>query len=231
MTTLDICDFETDLDYPATRILLIDCNRFELTTFAASLRVHGFDVVGEASERRVALQLFKATKPDLVIVSFQGCDDSVINITHRFREDKPSLGIILLSPSPDLRLFGFNESDLPRGTQIIQKSLLHNLEQINIAIEAASDEDALTAWTFAHFDAGLMALTDVQIETLRMVAHGLSNGDIAKIRYVTEKSVEQTVGRIAQHLRISYQKGRNLRVILAAEYFKWMGSARHHQFK
>ena len=73
----------------------------------------------------------------------------------------------------------------------------------------------------------LNELTDIQIETLRLVAQGLSNSEIAKVRFVSEKSVEQIVARIAQHLAITPDRRRNLRVVLAGEYFKWLGAPRH----
>jgi DNA-binding NarL/FixJ family response regulator len=73
----------------------------------------------------------------------------------------------------------------------------------------------------------LNELTDIQIETLRLVAQGLSNSEIAKVRFVSEKSVEQIVARIAQHLSIAPDRRRNLRVVLAGEYFKWLGAPRH----
>jgi DNA-binding NarL/FixJ family response regulator len=73
----------------------------------------------------------------------------------------------------------------------------------------------------------LSGLTDIQIETLRLVAQGLSNSEIAKVRFVSEKSVEQIVARIAQHLSITPDRRRNLRVALAGEYFKWLGAPRH----
>jgi DNA-binding NarL/FixJ family response regulator len=69
--------------------------------------------------------------------------------------------------------------------------------------------------------------TDIQIETLRLVAQGLSNSEIARVRYVSEKSVEQIVARIAQHLLIAPDRSRNLRVIMTGEYFKWLGAPRH----
>jgi DNA-binding NarL/FixJ family response regulator len=72
----------------------------------------------------------------------------------------------------------------------------------------------------------LSELTDVQIETLRLVAHGLSNSEIARVRYVSEKSVEQIVARVAQHLGIAPDRSRNLRVVLTGEYFKWLGTPR-----
>jgi len=70
-------------------------------------------------------------------------------------------------------------------------------------------------------------LTNIQVETLRLVAHGLSNSEIAKVRFVSEKSVEQIVARIAQHLSISPDRRRNLRVMLVGEYFKWLGAPKH----
>lgn len=88
----------------------------------------------------------------------------------------------------------------------------------------------ISAHTAVHensFISILNDLTDIQIETLRLVAQGLSNSEIARIRYVSEKSVEQIVARIAQHLSISPDRSRNLRVILAGEYFKWLGAPRH----
>ena len=101
------------------------------------------------------------------------------------------------------------------------------------AIDSAVDGSAMK-WISIHsaihassFITILNDLTDIQIETLRLVAQGLSNSEIAKVRFVSEKSVEQIVARIAQHLSISPDRTRNLRVILAGEYFKWLGAPRH----
>jgi len=61
--------------------------------------------------------------------------------------------------------------------------------------------------------------------TLRLVAQGLTNSEIAKVRFVSEKSVEQIVSRIAQHFQLESDKSRNQRVVIAGEYFKWIGAA------
>ena len=73
----------------------------------------------------------------------------------------------------------------------------------------------------------LTDFTDIQIETYRLLAKGLSNSEIAKVRFVSEKSVEQIVARIAQHLQVTPDRAQNLRVVLTGEYFKWIGSPRH----
>jgi DNA-binding NarL/FixJ family response regulator len=74
----------------------------------------------------------------------------------------------------------------------------------------------------------LSEFTDIQVATLRLVAQGLSNSEIAKVRFVSEKSVEQIVARIAQHLKVTPDRSRNLRVVITGEYFKWIGAPRHN---
>ena len=61
-------------------------------------------------------------------------------------------------------------------------------------------------------------LTHVQRNTLRMVAEGLSNSEIARINFVSEKAVEQMVGRIAHSFSITQVPTRNMRVLLTLAY-------------
>ena len=215
-------------DAAPTRILILDCNRFELATIADSLRLQGIDVVGEATSATTALQLAKALSPDAVVINYQGCGEPLVDTSHALRELLPHLGIVLLTDSPDLRLFGLREADLPGGTQIIEKSALSELREIRRAIEISLSPSAHTSWVANDWDGALNSLTNIQVETLRLLAAGLSNSDIGRTRFVSEKSVEQTIARIAQHLHVSHERGRNMRVILASEYFKWLGAPRNH---
>jgi DNA-binding NarL/FixJ family response regulator len=210
------------------RTLILDCNRFELATLADSLRMQGLDIVGQVSDSHGAIQVFRAIHPDAVLINFQGCDHGCVELLESFREIDPSLGIVLLTDSPDLRLYGIHEDQLPRGTQLIEKSALAELRDIRSAIDNSLKEGARTVWLANDWDSSLSSLTDIQIETLRLLSLGLSNSDIGKARYVSEKSVEQTITRIAQHLHVVHEKGRNMRVILASEYYKWLGSPREH---
>jgi DNA-binding NarL/FixJ family response regulator len=73
----------------------------------------------------------------------------------------------------------------------------------------------------------LSQLTDIQIETLRHVANGLTNAEIGRKRFVSEKAVEQIVSRIAQVLNVHPDQGKNTRVQLVNEYLKWIGAPRH----
>jgi DNA-binding NarL/FixJ family response regulator len=71
--------------------------------------------------------------------------------------------------------------------------------------------------------AELGKLTSTQVETLRYLAEGLSNAEIAKKRFVTERSVEVAISRIAKALGLGPDATRNQRVHMAKVYFRASG--------
>jgi DNA-binding NarL/FixJ family response regulator len=218
----------TTIQSEKPRVLVLNCNRFDLATLADSLRLQGIDVVGQSEDIKSADQLFRTINPDSIVFVFQGCDPRFLELLNGFRRYNPSLGIVILTNSPDLRVYGIREGELPRGTQLIEKTALNDMREIRNAIDLSQNPEIKTAWIAHAWDASFDALTDIQIETLRLLASGLSNSDIGKARFVSEKSVEQTITRIAQHLHVVHEKGRNMRVLLATEYYKRLGTPLEH---
>ena len=153
------------------------------------------------------------------------------------RKLNPSLGIVITTACPDIRLLGITSKDLPVGSQLILKKSISNLEIIADSIRKAmevAESKSPAAWVDSHgsphenaFASVLSSMTDTQIETLRLVATGLSNAEIGRVRFVSEKSVEQIVARIAGHFAITPDRTRNLRVLIAGHYYKWIGAPRH----
>lgn len=221
----------------AARVLLINDDAFELATMSASLRLHSINIVGEAANVLIADNLFTSLNPEVVLIDLQFSGEEAIGLLQRFRNINPELGIVIMTSCPDLRLFGLLEKNIPRGSKIILKRSVSDLSIITFALSESitsardgSDMNWISIHAAIHarsFITILNEFTDVQIETLRLVAQGLSNSEIARVRYVSEKSVEQIIARIAAHLSISPDRSRNLRVILAGEYFKWLGAPRH----
>jgi hypothetical protein len=220
----------------SARVLLINDDAFELATMSASLRLHSMNVVGEATNSLVAENLFRSLQPEIVLVDLQFSGEEVIRLLQKFRKVDPLLGIVITTSCPDLRLFGLIERNIPRGSKIILKRSISDLSVITFALaecipaaSTGSEIEWVKNQSTTHensFIDTLSDLTDIQIETLRLVAQGLSNSEIARVRFVSEKSVEQIVARIASHISISPDRTRNLRVILAGEYFKWLGAPR-----
>lgn len=219
------------------RVLLVNDDSFELATMAASLRLHSVNVVGEAPNRFLAENLFRSLAPEVVLIDLQFSGEAAIGLLQKMRIVNPDLGIVITTSCPDLRLFGLLEKNIPHGAKIVLKRSITDLSVVTGALsqclesaEDGSKMDWINLHTSIHKDSFISILnnlTDIQIETLRLVAQGLSNSEIAKVRFVSEKSVEQIVARIAHHLSIAPDRRRNLRVALAGEYFKWLGAPRH----
>jgi DNA-binding NarL/FixJ family response regulator len=58
---------------------------------------------------------------------------------------------------------------------------------------------------------------------MRLVAQGLSNSQIAEFRGVSEKSVEQTISRLATIFGIKSNKEKNQRVQITNQYNELSG--------
>ncbi len=218
-------------------VLIASDDAFELATLSAALRLHAINVVAEAQTEEIAQNLYKFLSPEVVIIDLQFASEEALALVNKFRKVNPALGIVLMTACPDLRLLGLVEKQIPIGAQVILKKSVADLSVVSQAITRsliAVAEKRKMSWIDSHgslhenaFRSILSDFTDIQIETFRLLAKGLSNSEIAKVRFVSEKSVEQIVARIAQHLLVVPDRAQNLRVVLTGEYFKWIGSPRH----
>ena len=219
------------------RVLVINDDAFELATLSAALRLHTINVVGEANNLAVAENLFRSLQPEVLIIDIQFDGQEAISLVKKLRKLNPALGIVITTACPDIRLLGITVKDLPIGSVLILKKSISNLEIIATSIRKAmevAESKSPAAWVDSHgsphenpFSSALSSMTDTQIETLRLVATGLSNAEIGRVRFVSEKSVEQIVARIAGHFAITPDRTRNLRVLIAGHYYKWIGAPRH----
>ena len=219
------------------RVLVINDDAFELATLSAALRLHTINVIGEANSLAVAENLFRSLQPEVLVIDIQFDGQEAITLVKKLRKLNPALGIVFTTACPDLRLLGITAKDVPLGSQMILKKSISNLEvianSIRNSISIAQTKNPV-AWVDSQgsphenaFASVLGAMTDTQIETLRLVATGLSNAEIGRVRFVSEKSVEQIVARIAGHFDITTDRTRNLRVLIAGHYYKWIGAPRH----
>lgn len=219
------------------RVMIASDDAFELATMSAALRLHGVNVVGEASNQLIAENTFRSLQPEVLIIDLIFASTGAVGIIDELRKINPNLGVVLVTACPDLRLMGVSEKTLPCGVQIVLKRSVADLSVLSYAITQSLESSSMNSsaqWVRAHaslhenaFLTVLSDFTDIQVATLRLVAQGLSNSEIAKVRFVSEKSVEQIVARIAQHLKVTPDRSKNLRVVITGEYFKWIGAPRH----
>ena len=219
------------------RVLVMVDDAFEMSTLVAALRLHDINVIAEAKSESVGLNLLRRLQPDVILLDMNIAGMSSIKIAINMRKENQNIGIVILNTCPDLRLMGESNEDVPAGTKILIKKSIVDFtvlcNAINDSITSAVEKHKV-AWINGNTSfqdqgvATLMAhLTNTQAEVLRLVASGMTNAQIGRTRYVSEKSVEQVISRVAQELHVHPDANKNMRVQLVGEYYRWLGAPHH----
>ena len=219
------------------RVLVIVDDAFVMSTLVATLRLHDIDVIGEAKSESMGLNLLRRLQPDVILLDMNLAGISSVKIAVNMRKENHNIGIVILNTCPDLRFIGESNEDVPAGTKILIKKSIVDFTVLCTAInesKAAAIEKHKVAWINGNAsfqEKGVLALmahlTDTQAEVLRLVADGMTNAQIGRTRYVSEKSVEQVISRVAQELHVQPDANKNMRVQLVGEYYRWLGAPHH----
>ena len=218
------------------RVLLVMDDAFALSTMADAHKLHGTNVIGEAQKKSSAILLMRSLQPNVLLIDMHLSDEHSIEIANAIRKESPFIGIVMLVACADLRLLGEITSDIPYGTKMVIKKSMNSVTALCDVISESRTfvPESPVTWINGNVSIhekaleNLMSqLTDLQIETLRLVADGLTNAEISRMRFVSEKAIEQIVSRIAMVLNVQPDRSKNLRVQLVGEYFKWIGAPRH----
>jgi DNA-binding NarL/FixJ family response regulator len=219
------------------RVLVIVDDAFVMSTLVATLRLHDIDVIGEAKSESMGLNLLRRLQPDVILLDMNIAGISSVKIAVNMRKENHNIGIVILNSCPDLRFIGESNEDVPAGTKILIKKSIVDFTVLCTAInesKAAAIEKHKVAWINGNAsfqEKGVLALmahlTDTQAEVLRLVADGMTNAQIGRTRYVSEKSVEQVISRVAQELHVQPDANMNMRVQLVGEYYRWLGAPHH----
>ena len=189
-------------------------NGFTNSTLSASLSIKGFKVIGDSDDFEVAQELISKHLPDVIVLSIDYKQLKSIELAKIVRKKFPKMGIVILSRTNDYRLLGLSRNDMPLGVLAAPTIKYGDLDSIKNVINLApfstkSKSDFPTNRNF----------TDLQIETIRLLAEGHANSEIAKKRFVSEKSVEQMLSRIAMELGITFDFQHNSRVRILNSYY------------
>ena len=211
-----------------TRVMVVEDDAFTRSMIVSALQIQGVDVVSESSSVGFAIKTARLIRPDVAILDLDlGAGPTGIDLAIGLRMILPKIGIVLLTTFEDPRLLRPSLPDLPAGSIYLTKSKVGEIEVLQKAVAKSisnmNSKDAQNV-TGKIKSTEMPELTDVQIETMRLIAQGLSNASIAKTRNISEKSVEQAISRLAVILNFSNSKETNQRVMITNYYHKMTGT-------
>ena len=210
------------------RVLVVEDDNFTRSTVVSALQIQGLDVVGQSAAASPAMGLFNKVKPDAVIADLDlGSGPNGIDLAIAIRRKKPNVGIVILTTFEDPRLINPKISAPPTGTVYMVKRKVNEigllLKSIEESISNVKNLKNLPA-NIKEIAPELANVTESQLETMKLIAQGMSNSEIAKIRGVSEKSIEQTISRLVTRLKIPKSASSNQRVQISKIYFRLTGS-------
>lgn len=202
------------------RALVVEDDAFSRSIIAAALSGRGVDVIGECGNGTDAVAVATTTHPDVLVTDLDlGRGPNGVAVAHVLRRTNLTIGVVLLTNHADPRSAGTSLTQVPTGTEYITKQsvrdidvLVHAMERAVLAAPGRSAPHPPTT------QATRSVLTDAQMETLRLVAEGLSNAEIARRRWVTERGVERMIERLIVLLGVREQQGYNRRMALARAF-------------
>ena len=193
------------------------------TLLASTLTGSGFDVEACRSGSE-ALAAFHRFDPDVLVADIDlGQRPNGVELATILRAQAPYLGLVFITNYPSIRAFERTISP-PAKFALLQKDMIDSTQRIVDVIESAlSDvvEPKVDAATL--MDSPLFQLTDVQLETVRLMAAGLTNAEIAERRASSLRAVERLIGRIFEVLQVNDDPSHNPRVLVTNMYTKTYG--------
>ena len=205
-----------------TRIGIVEDNDLLRLSLVTSLAQENLEIVFSVSTALEALELIETAKIDVLIADLHlGETINGIDVSLLWQKAHPDLGVVYLTSYEDPRLISGGKSPVMADNSVyVTKSSISEIDQLVQAIKLSLEKKGAPK----NARTGPLAkLTDVQMETLSLLALGHSNKEIARISGINEESVAISLNRISKALGLPAQMDRNQLVHLARVVLRGQG--------
>jgi DNA-binding NarL/FixJ family response regulator len=212
-----------------TSVVLGDDDLLLREGLASLLKGAGFDVLGQAADGEELLGLFRAARPDLVIVDIRmppSFTTEGLDAAKAIRDESPETALLILSAhvevdhALDLVSTGSRVGYLLKTRISALDEFLDTIERITAGgcvVDPGVVQELVNA---KRRNDPLAALTSREREVLALMAEGFSNGGIGRRLFVAEGTVEKHVRSILTKLDLEEAEDDHRRVLAVIAYLE-----------
>lgn len=173
----------------------------------------------EAATAAEAIKLVRDWDPDGLVIDLNlGTGPGGAEVIAATERLSPGAALVVLTNSPTPQAAGIDPSTIPAQAAYLNKAAVLAGDALIDALEAAlsdrpprrDDRDGTDPFS---------ALSQDQLDVLRLVADGLSNAEIGARRGTTPHAVEQVFQRVLRALGVPHDPSINQRVVAARMYY------------
>ncbi|MDF2629040.1 MAG: two-component response regulator [Symbiobacteriaceae bacterium] len=166
-------------------------------------------VVGEAADGAAGMKICRELRPDLVVLEAQLPDMTGVEVCERLHAECPSAHVLFLTASADgdqviaaiqAGAKGFLTKNIP-GAELRRHCLA--VARGELAIDSRLLGPLINQMILARDSGGdAVPISQRQLAIIRLVAHGLTNREIADRLYLSEKTVKAYLGEALRRLGV-----------------------------
>jgi len=190
------------------RLLVVADNSLIVEAIRIGLRHSGsFNMLGHVEADRATVQVIVDAAPDIVLVDDMDCSDLAVELIRGIATEAPRIAVIALTLSIEPEwldaIFGAGATcAISKATHPTAVATLIR-ETVNGNVVQMSRRSSTTGSRgTTPVASGDTPLTTRELEVLRHVAGGATNGEIARILWVTEQTVKFHLSNVYRKLDV-----------------------------
>ena len=205
------------------RVLVVEDEPLMSALPAEVLTEHGF-LVQTAVDVQQARREIDAFDPDMLLLDVAlGDGPTGIHLAHAMRLSRPDIAILVFTSKTDIASATTDGLALPPEVGFLRKHLVSDQAYLIEAMEKVlrGQEDPVTEQCAADDDFAFLGVNGSR--TLRLLAEGYDNEEIARRCGVSRKTVERWIEQVYRDLGIDTRGSLNPRVAAVRRFFFAVG--------
>ena len=205
------------------RVLVVEDEPLMSALLADVLTEHGFNVctANDVSYARRAINEFD---PDMLLLDVSlGDGPTGIHLAHAMRLSRPDIAILVFTRHTDIADATTDGLELPPGVGFLRKHLVSDQKYLIEAMERVLQEQEVLVVEDQKSGDAFAFLGANGSRTLRLIADGYDNEEIARRCGVSRKTVERWIEQVYRDLGIDTKGSLNPRVAAARRFFFAVG--------